>query len=184
MRLRPHVGPHPSGDESAKQRLDRNFNELLQELRVAQTGVQILLGFLLAMAFTTRFGSLNGWQSALYGVALCSATLAMALLVSPVPLHRALFRLHRRRELVQLSHYFMAAGLGAMCVAVTTSVALALSVTFSGSQTMAVCSGVATVLAFLWLILPLVLRAQRREYRATSRNAEPWWVNRIHEESS
>jgi hypothetical protein len=183
MQMRPHIGPHPSGDESAKQRLDRNFNELLQELRVAQTGVQILLGFLLAMAFTTRFRTLSGWQSTLYGIAICSATLAMGVLVSPVPLHRSLFRRQRRREVVQLSHYFMSAGLAAMCVPVTASVALALSVTFTTSLTVLISATVAVVFVCLWLVLPMALRASQRVPSDDPHSADSRWVGPSHDES-
>jgi small-conductance mechanosensitive channel len=72
---------HPSDEETAKQRLDRNFSELLQELRVTQTGVQILLGFLLTMVFSSGFEKVDGWKLTLYAVAVSTAV-ALALVVA------------------------------------------------------------------------------------------------------
>ena len=81
----------PDG-ESEKERLTRNFNELLQELRVSQTGVQILTGFLLTMPFTNKFGTLDPFQRDGYLVTLCGAVLATALIIAPAAFHRTLFR--------------------------------------------------------------------------------------------
>src|SRR6266508_4388199 len=86
--------------ESELQRLDRNFNELLQELRVAQTGVQILFAFLLTLAFTQRFGEVTGFQRGLYYGTLVAAALATSLLIAPVSLHRLLFRRHQKGRVV------------------------------------------------------------------------------------
>ena len=79
-------------DETDQERLDRNFLELLQELRVAQTGVQILFAFLLSLAFTQRFGVLTRIQRDIYIVALLAAAVAAALFIAPVAWHRVLFR--------------------------------------------------------------------------------------------
>src|SRR5579875_1571606 len=89
-------------DESEAERLDRNFNELLQELRVAQTGVQILFAFLLSIAFQHNFTKLSAEQRDLYIGTLVSAALAAVLIIAPVAAHRLLFRQHRKDTLVEV----------------------------------------------------------------------------------
>src|SRR6476619_4614896 len=88
-------------NESEKQRWDRNFGDLLQELRVSQTGVQILFAFLLTLPFSARFTSTTPFQRNVYIVALLCAACATALIISPVAFHRALFRQGRKPELVR-----------------------------------------------------------------------------------
>src|SRR5438067_8438821 len=78
--------------ESEAERIDRNLNELLQELRVASIGVQVLFGFLLSLPFTTRFTRLSDAQRSLYLIALLLAALSTALLIAPVAYHRLVFR--------------------------------------------------------------------------------------------
>src|SRR5262245_48883411 len=85
--------------ESEAARLDRNFAELLQELRVSQTGVQILFAFLLSIAFQQRFQDLTDAQLRHYLATLISAALAAVFLIAPVPIHRLLFRLRLKEEL-------------------------------------------------------------------------------------
>ena len=92
-------------------RADRNFAELLQELRVAQTGVQILFAFLLGLAFTDRFAELGDTERGTYIATLAACALTEALLVAPVMLHRLLFQCGLKRELVWIGHRFMVAGL-------------------------------------------------------------------------
>ncbi|MDY6999819.1 MAG: DUF6328 family protein, partial [Actinomycetota bacterium] len=83
--------------ETEMERLDRNWNSLLQELRVVQTGVQVLTGFLLTLPFQGRFDILDGGMQNVYLVTVCTAVLSTALLVAPVAMHRLLFRRHRLR---------------------------------------------------------------------------------------
>src|SRR4051794_17651990 len=91
-------------DETPAERADRNFVELLQELRVAQTGVQILFAFLLTLPFTNRFVSIDGFQRGVYVFTLVSSATTVALLVAPVAVHRLLFQRGRKRELVYVGH--------------------------------------------------------------------------------
>ena len=149
---------HPSEEETAKQRLDRNFAELLQEMRVAQTGVQILLGFLLTMVFASGFTAVEGWELWLYAAAVCLTTLSMGLLVAPVPIHRLFFRRGMKTHLVKLTHWLTAAGLAVLLLAVSSAVSLALVVAL-GTVPGLVCGGtLAAILFFIWYVLPLVLR--------------------------
>lgn len=90
--------------ETENQRMDRNWNELLQELRVTQTGTQILFGFLLAVAFQPQFGRLDQFQLGVYLILVILAALTTALALAPVGLHRALFRRGLKAEVVGLGH--------------------------------------------------------------------------------
>src|ERR1700761_9409642 len=98
-------------DETPIQQLDRNWAELLQELRVTQTGVQLLTGFLLTLPFQQRFTELPAAPRAVYLVAVGAAFLSTVMLVAPVSLHRLLFREHRRLTEVALGHRFAIAGM-------------------------------------------------------------------------
>src|SRR5690606_36346238 len=97
--------------ESRDQRMDRNFVELLQELRVLQTGTQILAGFLMTLPFQARFVDLGTEHRYVFLVAIVLAFVTTVLLVGPVSVHRALFRRHMKAELVQVSHVMARAGL-------------------------------------------------------------------------
>jgi amino acid permease len=111
-------------NESEKARWDRNFADLLQELRVAQTGVQILFAFLLTLPFSSGFPKTTAFQKDAYIVALISAAFATALIISPVAFHRALFRQGRKPELVRYSHRVASWGLAFMLVSMVSSVLL------------------------------------------------------------
>ncbi|WP_424936551.1 MULTISPECIES: DUF6328 family protein [Bacteria] len=149
-------------DESSAERADRNWDELLQELRVMQTGTQILTGFLLAVAFQPRFSSLAPEQVGLYVVLVALAAIATILAVTPVCLHRALFRQHRKAELVDVTARIVAVDLiviGLLTVGVTT-----LIVDFTIGRTAGIATLVCAVLlvAGLWYAVPGVLRRTRR----------------------
>ncbi len=96
--------PGDGRDESLNERLDRNWAEILQELRVTQTGTQILTGFLLAIAFQNRFADLDAFQHRVYLVLVAVAVLTTAVALAPVHLHRGLFRQRRKLELVRTAH--------------------------------------------------------------------------------
>jgi amino acid permease len=113
-----------SKHESEKQRWDRNFADLLQELRVTQTGVQILFAFLLTLPFSAQFTETTEFQRDVYIVALMSAAAATAMIISPVAFHRALFRQGRKPELVRFSHRMASGGLAFMLVSMVSSVLL------------------------------------------------------------
>jgi len=99
--------------------IDRNWNELLQEIRVTETGVQILTGFLLTVPFSQRFGGLSDLQRTTYLAVLCGSVLTTALVVAPAAFHRILFRHRARRWLVEAANQCARAGL--VLMAVTTS---------------------------------------------------------------
>ena len=111
-------------NETEKQRWDRNFSDLLQELRVAQTGVQILFAFLLTLPFSSGFPKTTEFQRDTYIVALMAAAFATTMIIAPVAFHRALFRQGRKPELVRYAHRMAAGGLAFMLIAMVASVLL------------------------------------------------------------
>jgi hypothetical protein len=111
-------------NETQKQRWDRNFADLLQELRVAQTGVQILFAFLLTLPFSSGFPKTTAFQKDVYLVALMSAAGATAMIIAPVAFHRALFRQGRKPELVRYAHRMATGGIAFMLIAMVSSVLL------------------------------------------------------------
>jgi hypothetical protein len=144
--------------ESEVQRVDRNFIELLQELRVAQTGVQILFGFLLALPFTPRFAGLATWQHGVYlGTLVCSA-LAAALLIAPVGYHRMVFRRRLKHQLVETGHRNAVAGLALLLLALVGGVDLAAS-TLIGPWASLLAAVLTGVFVTFWFLQPLRARA-------------------------
>lgn len=146
--------------ESEDERNNRNLADLLQELRVAGLGVQMLFGFLLALPFTVRFTQLDGAQRDVYRLSLLSAAAATALLVSPVAFHRWVFRRHEKGKLLRLANVEALFGLGMVAVSVCLAVCLVLS--FVGSSwAFSVLAGVVIAgFAFLWFAYPIFDRAR------------------------
>lgn len=144
--------------ETRAERLDRNWSNLLQELRVTQTGVQLLTGFLLTLPFQPRFSQLGTALHVVYLVTvLCSLT-ATVLLVAPVAMHRLLFRRHRLNTVVAVSHRCAYAGLMLLGAALT-GVAIVVFGTVLGSRA-AVIAGALTAVMMLgaWVAYPLWMR--------------------------
>ncbi|HEU5334030.1 MAG TPA: DUF6328 family protein [Actinocrinis sp.] len=139
-----------SRPETDLQRWDRNFTELLQELRVAQTGVQILFGFLLTVPFTTRFAQATTLQTIVYAVTFLACALAAALLIAPVSRHRRAFRQGRKAELVLESDRLAQAGLLALMVTVTGVVFLVLDVLAGIAAACPLAAAIAAVYYLLW----------------------------------
>ncbi|MGB3352581.1 MAG: DUF6328 family protein [Mycobacterium sp.] len=145
-------------DETESERLDRNWASLLQELRVVQTGVALLTGFLLTLPFQQRFDILDDTMVAVYMVTVSAAVLSMALLVAPVPMHRLLFRRHRLVSLVTAAHRCAYAGVLFLAVALTGMTAIIFDAV-SGRVAALIAGGCAVaVFAALWLMLPLLMR--------------------------
>jgi len=144
--------------EPPLKRADRNFAELLQELRVAQTGVQILFAFLLGLAFTDRFAKLGTTERDIYIATLAASALTGALLVAPVMAHRLLFQRGFKRELVRIGHRFAIAGLCGLLTAIVGGLLLVLEVFFGGSAAIITGATLAAVFASLWVAPALWLR--------------------------
>jgi hypothetical protein len=146
--------------ETETQRLDRNWISLLQELRVVQTGVQLLTGFLLTLPFQQRFDTLNTTMRVVYLTTVGCSVGATVLLESPVAMHRLLFRRHRIESVVSTAHRFAYAGLLLMGIALT-GVTVIIFGAVAGPVAGAI-AGSCAVLAGMgfWVVLPLRERSE------------------------
>jgi hypothetical protein len=145
-------------DETPLERLDRNWVDLLQELRVIQTGVQLLTGFLLILPFQARFEQLSLFQQNVYLSTLAAAVLATGFLIAPVSLHRFLFRQHARRVTVDVAHRLAQIGLLLLALAIVGVVLLIFDLVLGLAGGLVAAGSVAVVLIVLWVVLPLVIR--------------------------
>ena len=146
--------------ESEEERADRNLSDLLQELRVALPGVQVLFAFLLTVPFSNRFRELNGFEQKLYfGVLICTA-LATVLLTAPTVGHRILFRRQQKEYLVTVANNLALVGLFLLALAISAAIALISSFLF-GTAT-ALISTAVMLIAFggFWYLGPILRRAQ------------------------
>ena len=145
-------------DETPDERHDRNWNEILQELRVAQTGTQILSGFLLALAFQQRFTSLSDNQLGLYLVLVALAGLSTALGLAPVVLHRTYFSKHMKEHVVKVGNRLLLAEIvvvGVLAIGVTSFI-----VDFVVGEAAGIAAAVIATLVviILWVLLPQLRR--------------------------
>jgi hypothetical protein len=146
------------GDETESERLDRNFQDLLQELRVAQTGVQILFAFLLTLPFAARFGDVDRFQRVVYVVALMAAAAAAAMIIAPVAYHRMLFRRGRKPQLVRSAHRMASGGLAFLLIAMVGAILLVTDF-LVGRVLGGILAGVAAAwFILLWGVLPWLRR--------------------------
>ena len=147
-----------SRGETVDQVLDRNVAELLQELRVAFTGVQILFAFLLGMAFTQRFTQLQTFDLAVYTVALLSTATATMLLIAPVSFHRIVFRRRQKAALVVVADRLLVIGLAMLVPAISCSVLLIIDVGLGRWAGIVSGSVIALIGLLTWYALPLAIR--------------------------
>lgn len=147
--------------ETPAQRLDRNWSELLQELRVAQTGAQILAAFLLTVPFQQRFKELSDSQRMLYLVSVTLAALTTALLVAPAAWHRMSFRQGQKAGLVRLAN--VAAGAGLLTLSLVISGTLSLVFWVAVDRQEAIYAGVAVLIVLVggWFVVPLLALRRR-----------------------
>ena len=149
--------------ETPTERLDRNWTDLLQELRVIQTGVQLLTGFLLTLPFQQRFSELSQLQHRVYLGTVAASIVSTVLLQAPISVHRTLFRRHERAQEVGSAHYLAIAGMFFLAVAMVGACYLVFSVV-AGTGPAAVTSTVAALLIVaLWVVYPRFLRLARRD---------------------
>ncbi|MFL6141633.1 MAG: DUF6328 family protein [Labedaea sp.] len=144
--------------ESERERINRNVNELLQELRVAQAGVQILFGFLLAVAFTDAYARASGFQRGVHLVTMLFATASVALFTTPVAWHRMLFRRGQRPGIVEVANTMALAGLICLALAMVGTVLLVTDVVLGGWPAAVITVLVAAGFGLLWFVLPLRVR--------------------------
>jgi hypothetical protein len=147
-----------SRGETVDQVLDRNVNELLQELRVAFTGVQLLFAFLLGLAFTQRFKELDGFDLGVYTTSLMTTALATLVLIAPVSFHRLVFRRRQKAALVIVADRLLIVGLALLVCAITSCVLLILDVALGRPAAIVGSSLTGLVGLLTWYALPLVIR--------------------------
>ncbi|MEV7398085.1 DUF6328 family protein [Aeromicrobium sp. NPDC092404] len=143
-----------SAQDSQKEKIDRNWQELLQELRVAQTGVQILTGFLLTLPFTPRFHELADSRHAVYAAVLCASVVATFLLMTPVALHRALFGHDARPWLVEAADRASRWGLAVLALANIGAVWLVIEVVATTWIASVVAGLIALFVFVVWIVVP------------------------------
>ena len=149
-------------DETEAERADRNFGDILQELRVAQTGIQILFAFLLTIPLQARFTTLTEFHKDVFVAALLFAALATACIIAPVAYHRVLFRRHLKTSIVDAAAHLAAAGLLFLGLAIVASVYLVLDLVLGRSPATVFGALLAALLVVLWLVLPYLALLQRR----------------------
>ena len=148
--------------EDEPQRLARNINDLLQELRVALAGVQILFGFLLSIVFTDTYRRATDVQHGAHLVAVAFALIAVALMTAPAAWHRMLFRQRQRPEILRGSNGFASAGLASLAIAMSATIFLLADVVLGDWPAILACALTVVGFSVLWFLLPL----RQREYAA------------------
>lgn len=149
----------PSGrDETEDTRLDRNLGELLQELRVALPGVQVLFAFLLAVPFQQNFTRISPFEKRVYFVTLLCTAVSAALLIAPTAYHRLTFRFQQKRHLVFLANRMAIAGLAFLALAMTGAIMLITDVLFGTVATVVTSALAAALFVALWYLMPLQRR--------------------------
>ncbi|MGO4203938.1 DUF6328 family protein [Rhodococcus sp. TAF43] len=150
--------PPAEPGETPSARLARNFSELLQELRVAQAGVQILFAFLLAIVFTDVYAEQSAYVRGLHLVTMLCAAASSALLIAPAVWHRILFRHRRREEILRYANRCALAGSAFLAATMTGTVLIVAEVAVGGWFAKLI--GVATAVVFvgLWFVVPRLLR--------------------------
>ena len=146
-------------DESKAERVDRELIELLNELRVALPGVQVLFAFLLTVPFAQGFTSTTEFQKDLFFAVLSATTISAALLIAPSAWHRLHFRQQDKEHLITASNRLAIAGLGFLALAMIGAAMLIADYVFSGTLTVVVAIVSTLVFGTLWAVVPLMRRA-------------------------
>jgi hypothetical protein len=145
-------------DETALERCDRNLVELLQEVRVVQTGVQVLFAFLLTAPLAARFPDLTPFQRYDYFVTLLAAGAAAILLIAPTAYHRVLFRLGDKEHLVIVANRLTLAGLAFVALSMLGALLLVTDLMFDGAVVVVTATLATLGCATFWAVLPLLRR--------------------------
>jgi Family of unknown function (DUF6328) len=151
-------GDYRREEEDEGERLDRHWNELLQELRLAQTGTQILFAFLLSIAFTNRFQDADAFTHDVYAGTLIASALAMALFLAPVSFHRIVFQRKLRDQMIPIAHHLTSSGLVLLLLAICGGVLLAIDVVLSRPVAIVTVALVLAWFVAFWYVLPAYVR--------------------------
>jgi hypothetical protein len=163
--MRFFVIPGEDRPESEHERLNRQLDQLLQELRVAMPGVQVLFAFLLAVPFQQRFGSVTEFQKDVYFVTLLAAAAASALFIAPTAVHRLMFEANDKPFLVSISSKLALAGLAFLAVAMNGAVLLVSDVLFDGAAVTVTVTVALMLYVGLWFALGVVRRLSGKRSR-------------------
>ena len=156
-------GNDPTRDETKNERMDRNWNELLQELRVTQTGIQILTGFLLTLPFQQRFTDLDEFQRDVFLVTVSLAAGATGLIIAPVSFHRMMFRQREKPLLVKASDLLARAGLTLLALAVSCVALLIFDIVVGRLAGVLASSCLLAFFVVCWFVAPLAMLRTRSE---------------------
>jgi Family of unknown function (DUF6328) len=156
-------GPEPG--ESKKERIDRELGELLQELRVALPGIQVLLAFLLTVPFSQRFGSLTGPQRGIYFATVVCTAIASILFISPTSYHRLRWRKYDKEQMLETANRVTIVGLVFMGLALGGTVYLISDILFGVGAAAIATAGIGALVAWFWFAMPL-LRGREDDSRA------------------
>jgi Family of unknown function (DUF6328) len=147
--------------ESADERQNRQLTELLNELRVALPGVQMLFGFLLAVPFSQRFSTISTNQRLLYYIAFISAAAASVCFIAPTSFHRIVWQRGKKAVLLRVSNALAIAGTVCLAASITTVVLFITSYLYGSSQAAIAGGLILAALVSLWYLLPLAVRIRR-----------------------
>jgi len=149
------MGDASERQETQAEKLDRNWNDMLQELRVVQTGVQLLSGFLLTLPFTDRFKEIDVWQQRLYLTLVLVAGLAVGVTLTPIGVHRRVFGQHVKDRVVQAGHVFLQVVIGLLAVIIVGISTLIFSLVLGWPEAIVVAVVATAVLVALLVVVPL-----------------------------
>jgi len=158
-----HPDEERDPDESPKQRLDRELMELLNEVRVALPGAQVLFAFLLVLPFQERFRDLTDLQVNLYAGALMASAAAIALLIAPSSYHRFNFRRPMKERMIRWANALLLIGMALMAVGVTLAVALVMGLALGDLPAALLAGGTALWFAWFWFAVPWLRRRSFEE---------------------
>jgi hypothetical protein len=143
--------------ETETEKLDRNWNDMLQELRVMQTGTQLIAGFLLTLPFTDRFAGLDSFEKAFFLGLVVLAGVTLAVMLAPISIHRRLFGEHAKQRLVGAAHWLMVAALTLVGALITGIVFFIFQVVLGSGTAMVAGGAVLVVVLGLLAALPVAI---------------------------
>ncbi|MEV6414105.1 DUF6328 family protein [Kribbella sp. NPDC051718] len=154
----PRSARYQRPEEDAGERLDRQWIELLQELRLAQTGTQVLFAFLLGIAFTPVFSDADAFTHDVYAVTIIASALATALFLAPVSFHRIVFKQKVRDKMIPIAARMTSAGLVILLVAISGGLLLVLDVVLNRTTAIIIVAAVLAWFVAFWYVLPAWVR--------------------------
>ena len=154
-------GEEPDRSDAEQERLNRQLTELLNELRVAMPGVQVLFAFLLSVPFQQRFGTVDSFQRSVYLVTLVAAAAATAFFIAPSAYHRIAFQQHEKERIIEMGTRQFVCGLVALAIAMNGAVLLVTDVLFEAPTEVIATVGVGALFLWLWFGIGLWRRWRR-----------------------